>query len=420
VVNEREFADGARIVAVEHADGATELILQLDGQKVSRTVVVPMLMRVGVAVVRMDGIGGVGTEEPYRNRGYSRRVLESAVEKMRAGNAALSTLYGIEDFYPKFGFATIGPEYTVTLPLREPAAATASLPPGWNVRPFAGGDLPAVRRLYHLNTKRATGALVRHDEGDELAGNASLAQASPAARRIGRRAWGRLEKVGSAPGKDECRVVIDRSGAVAAYAWLGRQNWWMGVRGREAPTSFHVAEAMAIDPTAADAVLAACRLWAAEGGGDLDQVDLAIPPEGPVAGAAAYEGGSVHVVHSRCGEFMGRVLNVDRLLAQMQPEFSERVRACRVPFRGELVLKTDEGEGSLFVTADGVSLDGDAGGARLSVELPQHALARLCLGGFETGDLLRRLPSPPDRQTEDLLRVLFPRRLPHIYPIDRF
>ena len=128
------------------------MLLQLDGQQVSRVVIVPMLMRIGAAVVRMDGIGGVGTEEEFRNRGYSRRVMETAVEQMRRGDAALSTLFGIEDFYQKFGYETTGPEYTVVLPLAEACGANP-LPsprvavPAPDPRRHAGGDA-ALSRQY--------------------------------------------------------------------------------------------------------------------------------------------------------------------------------------------------------------------------------------------------------------------------------
>src|SRR5215211_2455125 len=101
---ERDFPDRTRLVAVARDDGTTEVILRADGHEVSRALIVPLLMRIGKAVVRMDGIGGVGTDEPFRRRGYSRRVMVAAVDAMRSGDAALSTLYGIQDFYPKFGF----------------------------------------------------------------------------------------------------------------------------------------------------------------------------------------------------------------------------------------------------------------------------------------------------------------------------
>src|SRR3954447_25360591 len=115
----REYSDGTQITVTEHPSGESEVILQLDGKQISRTVIIPMFMRVGAAVLRMDGIGGVGTDEEYRNRGYSRRVLERCVELMRAGDASFSTLYGITDYYPKFGFAMAGPENTVGLPIPE-------------------------------------------------------------------------------------------------------------------------------------------------------------------------------------------------------------------------------------------------------------------------------------------------------------
>ena len=123
---ERDFADGTRIVFINHPSGTSNVLLQLDGRQVSRVVIVPMLMRIGAAVVRMDGIGGVGTEEEFRNRGYSRRVMESAVQQMQRGDAALSTLFGIQDFYQKFGYETTGPEYSVILPFGDASPATPS------------------------------------------------------------------------------------------------------------------------------------------------------------------------------------------------------------------------------------------------------------------------------------------------------
>src|SRR3954465_13156032 len=130
-MTDRVFPDGTRITVTEHPTGESEAILQLDGKQVSRAVIVPMLMRIGAAVVRMDGIGGVGTEEEFRHRGYSRRVMETAVQQMQRGDAALSTLFGIQDFYQKFGYETTGPEYSVILPLEDASAARHALPPGW-------------------------------------------------------------------------------------------------------------------------------------------------------------------------------------------------------------------------------------------------------------------------------------------------
>jgi hypothetical protein len=402
--------------------GTSELHLELNGRRVSRIVIIPMLMRIGAAVVRMDGIGGVSTDEAYRNRGYSRRVMETALEQMRSGDAALSTLFGIQDFYQKFGYETTGPEYTVVAPFQDAKMATLSLPPGWIFRSLTIEDMPAVMRLYHANTRRATGALVRHDADDDPTETERLANSDPEARKIGMRAWNRLRAVTAEPSEDECRVLVDDSGRIAAYAWFGanKRNWWMSVRRRNFPNAFHIAEPMARDPAAADVLLAACRIWATDAGNDYDAIGLAIPPEGMLAWAAAYQGGQLFSAYTRGGDFMGRVVNVESLLRQMLPEFIERVRNTGVRFYGQLKIVTEEGGASMYISPDGAWIDWDSGGKRLTAEMPQAVLARLCLGGFDTGDILSRLPTKPTAETAALLNVLFPRRAPHIYPVDRF
>jgi len=278
--------------------------------------------------------------------------------------------------------------------------------------------MPEVMRLYHANTRRATGALVRHDEGDDPSETERLADVNPDARKIGLRAWNRLQAITVEPREDACRVLVDDRGKIAAYAWFG-VNWWMGVRRRDLPRAFHIAEGMARDTEAADNLLVACRTWAAHVQSDCDSIALAIPPEGPVAMAAAYEGGQMLGVYTRGGNYMGRVLDVGRLLRMLLPELAARVRSARLPFQGHLTIRTDEGEATIVITEDDVRVDGGASDG-LVVELPQTTLARLCLGGFDPADVLARLPNRPNAEVEAVLRVLFPRRMPHIYPMDRF
>jgi hypothetical protein len=374
-----------------------------------------MLMRIGAAVVRMDGIAGVGTDEASRNRGYSRRMMTTAVDVMRSGDAALSTLFGISDFYPKFGYATTGPFRTVTLPVRDASGTTTSLPTGWSARELGTDDLPAVKRLYHLNTRRGCGALVRHIEAEELPENASLVRANPEALQIGGRTWIAFENASATSGTDNCRVVLDTDGEVAAYAWRGQPDRW-----RVQPKAFHLEEVMASEPAAADAVLAMCRQWAIQAGNDLEEIRMVIPPEGPVANAAAYQGGTFIGQHTRDGDFMGRVLDTGRLMQQLRPELAARVVAYRLGFEGELVFLTDTGETTVSIRSDEVRIGAGHGGERLVVELPQETLVRLCLGAFEPQDLVTRLAGVPDSRLADLITVLFPRRAPHIYPLDWF
>jgi hypothetical protein len=177
---------------------------------------------------------------------------------------------------------------------------------------------------------------------------------------------------------------------------------------------------MASDPMAADIVLAGCLRWAKDVSPQSDRIDIAIPPEGHVFSSASYEGGVVLIINCRLGDFMARSLSTPRLLRQMQPEFDALTMASNPAFSGRLTFKTPEDDGSIFISRDGVSLDDQSGGSNLEVELSVGTLGALCLGAYETGDLLARLPRPPDARTVALLTMLFPRRYPHIYPLDRF
>ena len=168
------------------------------------------------------------------------------------------------------------------------------------------------------------------------------------------------------------------------------------------------------------AFAAAPAIYVAEEGSDTDEIRIVIPPEGPVANAAAYQGATFIGQYTRDGDFMGRVLDTGRLMQQLRPEMEARVRASRLGFEGDLVFSTDTGEATVAIRPDGVQIGAGRDGERLVAELPQETLARLCLGAFEPRDVLARLPEAPDSRLADLLAILFPRREPHIYPLDWF
>jgi hypothetical protein len=392
------------------SDGSTRLDLIVDGRSVSRLWIVPFTLRIGAATIRMDGIGGVGTTDEFRRRGYARMVLDAAVARMQQGDAAISMLYGIPNFYAKIGYATAGPDHLIELPtLQEPAR----LPAGWHIRPAAASDLPALRRIYERNAARTVGAAVRGP---------------------GARIWSKVP-VGAAAeataDHDQCRVVEQPGGQVAAYAWRGSGFWYTKKIERRDPEALVLAEVMADGPAAADAVLAACRRWAAEVSASLPRplarITLPLPPEGPVAAAAMRQTADFRSLYSPSGDSMARVLDVLRLFESLKPELSRRVQAAGPAFSGDLRFETDIGSATLAVDREGVSLRAATactgcvpGRESLTVELPQYELARLALGAFPPEDVLVRLDSPPGKEAGELVEVLFPFRRPHMYLPDRF
>ncbi len=389
--------------------GTVRVDLMRDEASLSNCLIVPVTIRLGAATVRVDGIGEVGTPPQHRGRGYARRLLTAAIAHMAAGDGALSMLYGIPGFYPQFGYATAGPEYTLSLPLAGP---TPPFPAGGLARPAQPADLPAIQRLYDRATAHAVGAVVRPP---------------------GHYPWTKLAHLTPAALAQECRVVVAPDGDVAAYAWRDRESWFTDHIGEDHPHSLILAEVVARDAPAADAVLAACREWAREeaqaSGQQLSAVTLVIPPEGPVAAAARYRTATLQQTYSADGEFMVRTLHPGRLFRALAPELERRLRASLPAFRGALLLETELGSVTLRMPTGHLTVDdGQAApspglrtpGQEMAVHMPQTTLARLALGAFCAADLLARLERPPAGAARTLIEAMFPPRRPHVSIPDRF
>lgn len=384
-------------------DWAVLAELKVDGKAISNLWIVPFTLRIGKASVRMDGIAGVGTDVEHRNKGYSRKVMEATIEHMREGDAALAMLYGIRDFYPKFGFATAGPDQFISL-----KPADAPLPEGWGARDLSANDLSALKELYEENTRQNVGCAI-HPEGS------------------GR--WRRmLESVGGENG-DGCRVILDPGGRVQAYVWRGADHWYSGQIERYEKAVLSIAEVMAESPTAASAALALCRQWGVEEGRRRDraveQVLISQPPEGRVAAAAMRQDAELIARYDECGSSMVRTIDAGRLLHSLLPELQERLADHRSNYTGRLLLETETATVSLEIEDGrllqiqcpaGASVPGHT--ARLRV--PQYELARLALGVFPPESVLERIEPRPDERTWKLVEAIFPHCHPHMYLADRF
>lgn len=370
--------------------GITKVALMRGDEELSRTLVVPMTMTFGRAEIRMDGIGGVATPEAHRFRGYSRRVLEAAVAFMTAGDAVLSTLYGIPHFYPKYGFATLGPEFVIT-PIKLDERHT--LPDGYAARDGTPSDLPVLQRLYREETARAYGPLVRDDS------------------------WWSWEVLEISLGHDQKEVrVVERAGSVVGYAWRTTKCWWMEQWQKRDPSGLKIGEAFSADHEAAEAVLAACRRWATDLGEPTLQ--MAIPKTCRVAAAAHLQNVTVSERYYDEGQFMGRATGLLALMRALAPELEARWRPVSTAMPAFALTLVTEGEHATITgNEDGIDISSNRPGD-VEVRIDAGSVARLVLGGFDPGDVLDRLDVPPS--SIPALTTIFPRHVPYIYPIDRF
>ena len=390
----------------ERDHGVTRPELLVGGQVVSSLWLFPLTIAIGRARVRLDGIGGVETAEAHRKKGYARQVLEATIRHTREGDAALSVLYGIPDFYPKFGFATAGPDYALQL---RGLARPAPLPAGWTVRRCRPEVEPAIHALYDEYTARAVGAAQRRPDG---------------------RVWSTLHALATganAHDPDECRVVVSPAGKVEGYAWRGKHFWPVTADFERAfPNSLVIGEVIANSNAAAEAVLSVCRAWGTEetikSGEPVKDVVLSLPPEGPIYAAALRQDACFMATSRRSEDFMARIVDVPRLLQALAPELSMRRRILPSAPPTSLRLATEIGAATLRVTdAEVADIDGSASndGTTYTVHLPQTELMRLALGALPPSDVLDRLDPIPDEQARALLEGLFPQRHPYLHLPDR-
>lgn len=383
-------------IIIEHdREGAKRVVLTVEGEQASLCWIVPLTIRVGSATIRMDGIGGVETKPEHRLKGYASRVLCRAIEEMSAGDAGITMLYGIRDFYHRFGYVTAGPEYWLFL---HNVQSETPMPAGWSVREFTARDLPALQRVYEEATALSTGAAVRSAQS---------------------RVWQRLlGSPGSYP-QDECWVVVSPSDEIQGYLWRARWCWSIHIiLEREFPDTLPFGEAVALTPGAADALLAFCRQRGREEG--KEEVLLPVPPDGVLAFTARYTDCRMVQMYSASGGSMARVLDTRRLLRALEPELSRQIRSAGNAGTRWLTIRTEVGEVLLRVSPDGVEVTANAREPHDVVVLPQGTLARLVLGFAPARGLCAHLSQPPSAEVVSVLDRLFPVRYQHMYLPDRY
>jgi predicted N-acetyltransferase YhbS len=141
-----------------HYDWAVSQIALLDERLVAHFGVWRYGMRIGGARVRTGGIGTVMTHGDYRKRGLIVRTAPVAMQAMREAGYDLSILFGVRNYYGKFGYVRAWNETTWNVPV-------ADLPkdaPAASIRTFSPDRCADEwHALYNRENARLTGTAVR-------------------------------------------------------------------------------------------------------------------------------------------------------------------------------------------------------------------------------------------------------------------
>ncbi len=385
---------------IKDQNGDYKVELVRDGRSISSCWIVVQSIAVGCSQVDMSGIAGVGTEDDCRNQGLSRRVMQEAIRFMEQAELGLTMLYGIPNYYHKFGYASAGPNRLVYV---DAASSGPELPSGWHMRPLQTDDLTDIQRIY----------------SQYLSLNVCGARIKPE----GMRSWSWLSGVATGERDDECIVLTAPDGHVAAYACHGRGSWSQNALEQAQPETFVISEPLAESPAAADALLQACQVWmpemAAKLNRSLKRMAYAVTEEGAVAAALMRTNCEFSQLHRACANCMVRVANMQQLFENMMPEWRRLARNGALHIDSSITFDTELGSKSLHVGLGGVHMCSPSE-SRNHLKLSIGQLGQLVLGAVSAKHFLAQLPEPASAEVVELCQLLFPKRQQHMYLTDRY
>ncbi len=370
------------------------------GEIAAHLMLIPRAVQFGESVLSAAEIGVVGTLERYRGRGYARALMDCAIKRMAERGDAISVIFGIPNFYERWGY-----EYALGLYLTSyesnidtQAALRANR---WNpshshqrrlanllgvrgkavaVRPFVSDDLPAVMALYQQASACGQYIVARSEE-------------------IWR--W-QIEYMIDIGRHDKGSFLIAESeGRILAYLRMVTSspvNWF-----REDSARFSIIEFAGDDADATAALLTEAAACARDY--DAEHIGLYIHPQSTLMDHALSRGGTLR-------DFTGagflRINDLELVIQGMATTFRQRLDAS--PFvERPLALR--------LVTEDStaeIALDDRTGQeAREVVELeaPASEMIQLFSGWFGLDNLSSKSYS---LRHEKILRVLFPKGNPKI------
>lgn len=360
----------------------TMVTLYQRAERVSWVMINHLIVRVGEARLRCGGIGGVGTAKEHRYKGYSSRCMEKCVEIMARDGMHLSALFGIPNFYHRWGYAQAIPE--PRLKFATASAALAKPPSGYRIVPFDRDRHGAqVLALYAANQRLRTLSNLRPDP-EHWRGF-----------RLGSWWFHRSEA-----------FVAVRGGRVEGYGVNDQDRKSMIVTevGYRSPAVFPVITA---------------ELAKRAKGRRVPDMTMHIPPDHDYARYLRRYAVDVLVHYWRNGDGMARIMCLEKTFHDCAGELTRRLRASGLA-RSRFAIRIGCELGDVkLVAADGrVRVAPGAGGIRATI--PQPILTQLLLGYRKVSDAISEPGVRIPREAVEPLDALFPPALPYCLCADRY
>ncbi len=333
-------------------------------------------IRLGEARLKTGGIGWVTTAAHHRQKGVCRALLNDTFHYMKSHNYHVTMLFGIPNFYHRFGFATTLSDYTITIELEDALTAPRA---SCRAREAKPGDIAAIQRIHAANDGDVACSLLR--------------SSAHITNKWAHRCKG-------------MRVLTDDKGKVLAY-FIGRKS----------AERLMVEEVGVADCGLCDAVLGACAHMANEEA--VGRVQFLVPPP-HVFARFLLQFKTVHEMHVvRDSGGMMAFVNFSEAVESLIPEWESLISASSLLDRRiELTLIVDNTHCRIRANRGAVDIAPFPGANKVS--LTSADMIRLVTGYLHVEDVLAKRRRILTEDARTLLSVLFPKRDPYVWNFDRF
>jgi predicted acetyltransferase len=339
-----------------------------DGRMVAYLAIRPREMYVGKALLKMAGVAIVCTHPDARSKGYGRMLMDDTLGFMPGDGFDVSVLYGIPNYYHKFGYEVVMSRHSFSV--SQPELPADELRYGESG--LSQADMAGVLALYSAQTRYRDGNCRRKE---------------------------------MAPSEGAFKLT-DVRGRLAAYAYT-----------YPAEGSLAVSEAIAVDNEAARQLLTALRLAAGRQG--LTEINIAMPSGYPVTDVLR-SSNCVHRRDNTCGHgCMGRVVSLARLVAKMQAEWTALIGRSELAGRtGSLALGV--GDEAVRISYSRGMVKAAVVDGRAASRVTRERFVQMVHGYRSVRDLASDRDVTFRRADVRALEVLFPERNAFLFGADQF
>lgn len=351
-----------------------KLSLMVGGEAVSSVEIVDFRQQIGSQTLRMAGIAGVETHKNHRFKGYARRIMVNSLRWMRREGFDVTMLFGIRDFYPKFGYAVAFGHVCFRIAVRDAELVAAT---GYRFADYGPKYLKAALAMYHRNNAGRTGPVFRDPKH-----------------------WAPFRKGIQWGVKAVCRMALDKTGKAAGYFVYDGE-----------PLKARIVEVGFTTPAVfGDILRAAGKIaWRQR----LEQVEFILPEDDAFIGSCLPLGVRKEVEYRRDGSGMVRMINIPATLKAIAADLGPRTHGS-----GRLNIRTNLGNVGLSWSAGRLKVGEPTNGP--SVRMPQWALAQLIYGYRNASALAANGILKASGRSVAILDEMFPVRPHFFHAVDQF